>query len=113
MLLMQKLWKKSGSDRLRVMYCSNNLFPFTTVNNLKLYQITIIVTGLTAILLRHIQHYESRIIENKSLINHKNLRNCSYESCPMESSAGGTVLYISNHLSYEPRNGLCIYKSIE
>ena len=32
---------------------------------------------------------------------------------PMESSAGGTLLYISIHLSYKRRNDLCIYKSTE
>ena len=37
----------------------------------------------------------------------------SYESCPTESSVYGTLLYISNHRSYNPRRGLCIYKSTE
>ena len=32
---------------------------------------------------------------------------------PTESSAGGTLLYISNHLSYKSRSDLCIYKSTE
>ena len=31
----------------------------------------------------------------------------------MEPSAGHTLLYISNHLSYKPRSGLSIYKSTE
>ena len=31
----------------------------------------------------------------------------------MKSSAGGTLLYITNHLSYKSRNELCIYKSTE
>ena len=41
------------------------------------------------------------------------MKGYSYESCPTESSAGGTLLYISNHLSYKPRNDLCIYNSTE
>ena len=56
---------------------------------------------------------ESRIKKDKSPINSINLKSYSYESCPTESSAGGTLLYISNHLSYKPRNDLCIYKSTE
>ena len=40
-----------------------------------------------------------------------NLKDYSYESCPMESSAGGTVLCISNHLSHKPRSNLCIDRS--
>ena len=53
---------------------------------------------------------ESRIKKNDHPINSINLKHCSYESCPMESSAGGTLLYISNHLSYKSRSDLCIYK---
>ena len=36
-----------------------------------------------------------------------------YGSCPTESAAGGTLLYISNHLSHKPRMDFCIYKSTE
>ena len=39
--------------------------------------------------------------------------NCSDEFSPTESSAGGTLLYIRNHLSYKPRNDLSIYKPTE
>ena len=31
----------------------------------------------------------------------------------MESSAGGTLLYISNHFSHKPKSHLCIYTSTE
>ena len=56
---------------------------------------------------------ESRIKKDKSPINSINLKGYSHESCPTESAAGGTLLYISNNLSYKPRNDLCIYKSTE
>ena len=39
--------------------------------------------------------------------------NYSHEICPNESSDGGMVLYIWNHLSYKPRNDLCIYEATE
>ena len=42
-----------------------------------------------------------------------NLKNYSYEYYPNESSAGSTRLYIGNHLSYKPRNDLCIYRTAE
>ena len=54
---------------------------------------------------------ESRIKKNNCSKNSINLKDYSYESCLMESSAGGTLLYISNHLSYKTRCDLCIYKS--
>ena len=41
-------------------------------------------------------------------LNSINLKDYSYESWPMESSAGGTLLYITNHLSYILRNHLHI-----
>ena len=51
--------------------------------------------------------------KDKCPINSINLKGYSHESCPTESAAGGTLLYISNNLSYKPRNDLCIYKSAE
>ena len=56
---------------------------------------------------------ESRIKKDKSPINSINLKDNSHESCPTESAAGGTLLYMCNNLSYKPRNDLCIYKSTE
>ena len=55
--------KNTGSDRFWVcILCSNNLFPFTTINDHKLYQpfkvkaTTTIVAAVTAILLRHVPY---------------------------------------------------------
>ena len=48
---------------------------------------------------------ESKIKKDKSSLNRINLKDYSYESCPTKSTAG----YISNRLSYKPRNDLCIY----
>ena len=39
------------------------------------------------------------------------MKGYSHESCLTESAAGGILLYISNNLSYKPKNDLCIYKS--
>ena len=41
------------------------------------------------------------------------MNNFSFEFTPTESSAGGTLLYIANHLSCKPRLDLNIYKSKE
>ena len=41
------------------------------------------------------------------------MNNFSFEFTPNESSAGGTLLYVANHLSYKPRLDLNIYKSNE
>ena len=40
-----------------------------------------------------------------------NLNNYSFEFTPTESTAGGTLLYIANHLSYKSRNDLNLYKA--
>ena len=42
-----------------------------------------------------------------------NLNNYSFEFTPTETSAGGTFLYIANHLSYKCHNDLIIYKKNE
>ena len=42
---------------------------------------------------------ETRITKQVSLPNNLNLNNYSFEFTPSETSAGGTLLYIANHLS--------------
>ena len=44
---------------------------------------------------------ETRITKNVSLLNNLNLNNYSFEFTPTETSAGGTLLYIADHLSYK------------
>ena len=56
---------------------------------------------------------EIRILKSKFPVTDINLTNYDYEYCPTESSAGGTMLYIGNHLLYKARNDLCIYKTAE
>ena len=46
-------------------------------------------------------------------LNSLNLNNYSFEFTPTETSAGGTLLYIANHLSYKCRNDLNILKKNE
>ena len=38
-----------------------------------------------------------------------NIPNFLYEFTPTESTAGGTLLYIADHLAYQKRNDLNIY----
>ena len=54
---------------------------------------------------------ETRITKQTSLATNINLRNYAIEFTPTESSAGGTLLYIANHLPYKPRPDLNIYKA--
>ena len=44
---------------------------------------------------------ETRITKHLSLLNNFNLNNYSYEFAPIETTAGSTLLYIGNHLSYK------------
>ena len=55
---------------------------------------------------------ETRITKNVSITNNLNIKNYSIEFTPNESSAGGTLLYIANHLSYKPFQDLNIYKKV-
>ena len=56
---------------------------------------------------------ETRITKQVSLLNNLHLNNFSFEFTPTETSAGSTLLYIANHLSYKCRNDLNIYKKNE
>ena len=49
---------------------------------------------------------ETRITKQVSLSNNLNVNNYSFEFTPTETSAGGTLLYIANHLSYKCCNDL-------
>ena len=56
---------------------------------------------------------ETRITKNISVTQNIELSNYSFEHTLTESSAGGTLLYIANHLSYKTRSDLNIYKKNE
>ena len=56
---------------------------------------------------------ETRITKQVSLLNNLNLNNYSFEFTPTETSAGDTLLFISNNLSYKCCNDLNIYKNNE
>ena len=55
---------------------------------------------------------ETRITKQVSLLINLNLNNYSFEFTPTETSAGATLLYIANHLSYKCCNDLNIYKKM-
>ena len=55
---------------------------------------------------------ETRTRKNISSLNNLNLNKYSFEFTPTKTSAGGTLLYIANYLSYKCRNHLNIYKKI-
>ena len=52
-------------------------------------------------------------MKNTSVTQNIELSNYSFEHTPTESSAGGTLLYIANHLSYKTRSDLNIYKKFD
>ena len=56
---------------------------------------------------------ETRVTKNISLLNNLNFNNYSFEFTPTETSAGGILFYVANHLSYKCRNDLNIYKKNE
>ena len=56
---------------------------------------------------------ETRLTKNVYLTNNLTMNNFSFELTPTESSAGGTLFYVANRLSYKPHLDLNIYKSNE
>ena len=55
---------------------------------------------------------ETIISKKTSVTSNINLNNYSFETTLTESTAGGTILYISNRLFYKPRIDLNTYKKI-
>ena len=53
---------------------------------------------------------ETRITININKITNININNYAFEFTPNESSTGGTLIYVANHLAYKPRTDLQIYK---
>ena len=56
---------------------------------------------------------ETRITNNISVTQNIELSNYLFEHTPTESSVGGTLLYIANHLLYKTCHDLNIYKKFE
>ena len=54
-------------------------------------------------------NFEIRITKKVSLLNNLNLNNYSYKFTPTETTAGGILIYIANHLPYKCRNDLNVY----
>ena len=54
--------------------------------------------------------FETRITKTINKLSSINLNNHAFEFTPTESSAGGTLIYVANHLAYKPRTDLLIYK---
>ena len=48
-------------------------------------------------------------MKNLEITQNINLKNYNFEYTPAESTAGGTMLFIVNHLAYKLRHGLKIY----
>ena len=52
----------------------------------------------------------TRITKNIRKITNININNYAFEFTSTESSAGGTLIYVANHLAYISRTDLQIYK---
>ena len=51
----------------------------------------------------------TRILKITKIAKNINILNFSYEFIPTESTAGGTLICITDHLAYQKRNDLTIY----
>ena len=58
-----------------------------------------------------IRIFESRIIKNNSLTTTIKIPGYTFEHILTESKAGGSLMYISDQISYKLRNDLKIYRS--
>ena len=52
---------------------------------------------------------ETRILKNTKIVKNINIPNFSCGFTPTESTAGGTLIYIADHLAFQKRNDLTIY----
>ena len=77
---------KNSDDLQHLLKCTNKVFDIVAVS-------------------------ETRIMKKTSLTSNISLNNYSFECTPTESTAGGTLLYIANHLSYKSCNDLNLYKT--
>ena len=50
-----------------------------------------------------------RILKITKIVKNITILNFSYEFTPTESTAGGTLICIADHLAYQQRNDLTIY----
>ena len=53
---------------------------------------------------------ETRILKDNNIVKNINIPNLSHEFTSTESTAGGTLLYIADHLAYQNRNDLNLYE---
>ena len=54
---------------------------------------------------------ETQIAKDASLTSNLTMKNFSFKFTLPESSAGGTLLYTTTHVSYKPHSDLNIYKN--
>ena len=54
---------------------------------------------------------ETRILKDTNIAKNINIPNLSFEFTPTESTAGGTLLYIVDHLACQNQNDLNLYKN--
>ena len=92
--------------------CCSTIFPFNSLSLNKTFDDLQHPLSCTKTKFDIIAIRETRITRQVSLLNNLNLNNYSFEFTPTETSAGGTLLYIANHLSYKCRNDLNIYKKM-
>ena len=52
---------------------------------------------------------ETRILKNTKIVKNINIPNFYNEFTPTKSTAGGTLIYIADHLAHQKRNDLTIY----
>ena len=82
--------------------CTLSLFHINSYPFLKNIEDLEYLLNSTSISFDVIAISETKTVKSKAPVNSLNLMSYSHEFCPAESSSGGTLLYIHNHLSYIP-----------
>ena len=93
--------KNSSLSLFHINACS----PNKTFNDLDY------LTKSTNININIIATSETRILKDTNIVKNINIPNFSLDFTPTESTAGETSLYIANHLTYQNRNDLNLYKN--
>ena len=59
--------------------------------------------------IRHNSYFRDQDTKKKKIVKNINIPNFSFEFTPINSTAGGTLIYITDHLTHQKRNDLTIY----
>ena len=99
---------------MKIFYKNSRLFPFhiNTCSLNKHFEELEYFIKSTNISFDIMAILDTKILKDTSIVKTINIPNFSFEFSPTESTAGGTILDIADHIAYQNGNYLNFYKKI-